>query len=103
MIKEPFYDAEEVVQWVSDSNRMRGAHVSNRVYDRPCEVSDILIVAKRLKTTGKINTLQYVMFNKMIHGELEYIPDRLYGKWKDFLSKLDMALRAKQIIVGGAV
>lgn len=101
MIKEPFYDAEQVVQWVSDSNRMKGVHQDNRIYDRPCEVSDIYITVKRLKMSGKINAIQYLLFDKLTRGEIDYVPDRFYDKWKDFLSKLDMALKTKNIIARG--
>ena len=101
MIREPFYDAEEVVRWVSESCKLRGAHMGNRVHDRPCEISDIFIAVKRLKMSGKINAIQCLLFDKITRGEIDYVPDRFYDKWKDFLSKLDLALKQKNIIARG--
>ena len=103
MIAEQFYDAEEVVRWAADSTRLKGCHTSTRIYDRPCEVSDVFIVARRLKMSGQIDATQYVLFQKFVNGEIEIIPDRFYNKWNDFLLKLGNVMKAKNIIARGTV
>lgn len=101
MIRQPFYDAEETINWLIVSNETKGAHSSRREYERPCETNDIVIVAKRLKQTGKITAGQYLIFDRLIKGQISRIPEKLIDKWNDFVLKLDAALVEKQIIVRG--
>lgn len=101
MIKQPFYDAEETINWLITSNETKGAHSTERKYDRPCETNDIIIVARRLKQNGKISAGQYLIFDRLINGQISRIPEKLIDKWNDFVVKLDVALREKNIVVRG--
>mgnify|MGYP007070148541 CR=1 FL=1 len=98
MIKQPFYNVEETINWLIVSNETKGAHSSRREYERPCETNDIVIVAKRLKQNGNITAGQYLIFDRLINGQISRIPEKLIGKYNDFLQKLDKELRKKNII-----
>lgn len=101
MMTEPFYDAEEAIMWVYRSSRDKGFyHLSGKV-KRPCETSDIVVIAKRLKAEGKITAGQYLIFDKFVKGEIQGIPSGLFDKWNDFVSKMNEALVLKNIVVKG--